>query len=130
MLDKALEQSRARSVIRRFPAAIADLGFKKHRGAGCVCVVDGNTWDVWLQKFRHQPAFRVAMSFTPHGSEKALVEFADIWTFRDSPAGRQFNFSIRWGDDAAERCLKEIRDFVQIVAIPWFRLQAAAMKRT
>jgi hypothetical protein len=129
MLDKALEQSRAKSVTRRFPAALADLGFKKHRGASCICIVDGDTWHVWLQKFRHQPAFRVAMSFTPHGSEKARVEFADKWTHLDSPAGRKFDFRIRWGDDAAERCLREIHDFVQVVAVPWFKSQADAAKR-
>lgn len=125
MLDKAVERSRAQSVTRRFPATLADLGFKKHRGASCICVVDGDTWLVWLQKFRSGPAFRVAMSFTPRGSERATVEFADRWTYRDSPAGRRFDFSIRWGEDAAERCLNEIRDFVQIVAVPWFKSQAS-----
>jgi hypothetical protein len=69
------------------------------------------------------------MSFTPHGSENSTVEFADKWTYRDSPAGRKFDFSIRWEDDAAERCLQEIRDFVVVVAVPWFESQAAAAKR-
>jgi hypothetical protein len=127
MLDKAVEQSRAKTVSRKFPALLADLGFEKQPGASCVRVTDGNTWHVWLQKFRHQPAFRVGMSFTPLGSEKS-IEFSDKWTFRDSPAGRQFDFNIRWEDDAAERCSQEICDFVVVVAMPWFESQAAAAK--
>ena len=129
VLDKATEQSRAKTVTRKFPAVLAALGFEKKAGASCIRMVDGDTWHVWLQKFRHQPALRVAMSFTPAGSEKSSVEFADKWTYRDSPAGRKFDFSIRWGDDAAERCLQEIHDFVEIVALPWFADQAAAAKR-
>jgi hypothetical protein len=129
MLDKAAEQSHAKAVTGKFPAMLADLGFEKKAGASCVRVVDGDTWHVWLQKFRRQPAFRVAMSFTPRGSEKSAVEFADKWTCGDSPAGRKFDFNIRWGDDAAERCLQEIRDFVEVVAVPWFEAQAATAKR-
>jgi hypothetical protein len=130
MLDKAVEQSRARTVTRKFPSILTDLGFEKKPRAGCVRVVDGNIWHVWLQKFRHLPAFRVAMSFTPQGSKKSAVEFSDKWTYRDSPAGRKFDFGIHWGDDAAERCLQEIRDFVVVVAVPWFESQADAATRT
>ncbi len=129
MLDKEVERSRAKVVTQKFPAMLAELGFEKKPGASSIRMVDGSRWHVWLQKFRHQPAFRVAMSFTPRGSEKANVEFADKWTYRDSPSGRKFDFSIRWEDDAAERCLREIRDFVELVAIPWFESQAAASKR-
>ncbi len=129
MLDKAVERFRAKTVTRKFPAMMAELGFEKQPGAGCVRVVDGNRWHVWLQKFSRQPAFRVAMSFTAQGSETSTVEFADRWTCRDSPAGRRFDFNIRWDVDAAERCLREIRSFVEVVAIPWFESQAADARR-
>ena len=129
MLDKAVEKYRTQLVKRKFAATLTDLGFEKKGGASCVRVVDGNTWHVWLQKFSRLPAFRVAMTFTPQVSEKRIIEFGDKWTYKDSPAGRKFDFSIRWGDDAAERCLREIRDFVQLVAVPWFESQAAAIRR-
>jgi hypothetical protein len=125
MLDKAIEQARARTVARKFPARLADLGFQKERGQSCIRMVDGNVWQVGLQKFRHQAAFRVWMKFTPRGSEKAAVEIADKWTYRNSPAGRKFDFSIHRGDEAAEHCLQEIRDFVETVAIAWFESQKA-----
>jgi len=128
MLDKAVEQSRARTVTRRLSAILVDLGFEKQMSGSCMRVVDGHRWHVWLQKFQNLPSFRVAMSFSPKGSEKWTVEFSDNWTYRDSPVGRRFDFNIRWGDDAEERCLREIHDFVQTVAVPWFEAQAAAVK--
>jgi hypothetical protein len=54
------------------------------------------------------------------------VEFADKYTFRDSPSGRRYDFSFRFGDDPAERCVGEIRDFIANVALPWFEQQALA----
>lgn len=128
MLDKTVEQSRAKYVARKFPTMLADLGFEKKRGASCMRVVDGHTWHVWLQKFRNQPAFRVAMSFKPADSERWVTEFADPWTYRGNQSGRQFDFSIRRGDDAADRCLSEIREFVELIALPWFARQSAAAK--
>jgi len=129
MLDKAIEQSRAKLVTQRFSAMLTDLGFEKKSGASCMRVVDGHTWHVWLQKFRHQPAFRIAMSFKPADGERWITEFADPWTYRGNPSGRQFDFSIRWGDDAPDRCLREIREFVEMIALPWFAKQSAAAKR-
>jgi hypothetical protein len=84
---------------------------------------------VWLQKFRNRAAFRVAMSFRAEPDGAWVTEFADRFTYRDSPTGRRFDFSVRWGDDAAERCLNEIRDFVRLVAVPWFEQQAADLGR-
>jgi hypothetical protein len=128
MLDKGEEQRRSRTVIRGFAAMLVDLGFVKDVGGSCIRLLGTATCKVWLQKFRKQPAFRVAMSFKASDASESVTEFGDRWTYRDSPAGRQFNFSIRWGDDAAERCLQEIHDFVETVAIPWFEAQAAASK--
>jgi hypothetical protein len=126
MLDKAVERSRANSVTRQLPGVLAKFGFEASASSGGAAVVDGHTWRVWLQKFRHQPAFRVAMSFTARDGQAPAVEFADRWTCRDSPAGRKFDFGLGGGDDAADRCLREIRDFVEVVAIPWFKSQAAS----
>jgi hypothetical protein len=126
MLDKAVERQRSRAVAGRLSAALADLGFSKDAGASCVRQLRGATCRVGLQKFRHQPAFRVVMSFAAPGQARPVVEFSDRWTYRDSPAGRRFDFGIRWGEDAAERCLREIREFVELVALPWFEARAVA----
>ena len=126
MLDAAEEQRRSRAVTRRLASTLTNLGFASGAGAGCVRPLGGGTCKVWLQKFRHQPAFRVAMSFAAPGRARPAVEFSDRWTYRDSPAGRRFDFDLRGGEDAAERCLREIRAFVEIVALPWFEAQAAA----
>ena len=126
MLDKAVELSRARTVSRRLSGILVDLGFEKQVGGKSVRVVDGHRWHVGIHKLRHLPEFRVQMSFALKGSDNWTVEISDKWTCRDSPAGRRFDFNIRWGDDAEERCLREIHDFVQIVAVPWFEAQAAA----
>ena len=66
------------------------------------------------------------MSFEPSGSvgKDRVVTFSDAYTYKDSPSGRKYDFGIRWGDDAVERCVAEIRDFVENVAIPWFDDQA------
>jgi len=65
------------------------------------------------------------MSFHPAGGRGA-TEFSDKYTYRDAPGGRRYDFSIRFGDVPASRCLSEIREFVKNVAIPWFEAQAAS----
>jgi len=114
--------------MRRLAETLAPLGFSKDVGASCRRSTGHAVCRVWLQKFRHQPAFRVAMSFKPSPEAAWVTEFADRWTYRDSPAGRQFDFGIRFGDDAADRCLSEIQDFVETVALPWFEAQAKAAR--
>ncbi len=125
-MNKATEQRRASSVKRRLPTALRDLGFTKGPGGSCVRVIDGHSCQVGLQKFRHEAAFRVIFSFQPAGCEQAdcVVEFSDPYTYRDSPSGRKYDFGIRWGDDAADRCITEIREFVEDVALPWFAEKA------
>jgi hypothetical protein len=130
-MDKTTEQQRARSVKRNLPMVLRDIGFSKGAGGSCVLVLDGHTCRVGLQKFRYQPAFRVIISFERRGSEDRdiAVEFSDAHTYRDSPSGRKFDFGIPWGDNAVERCLAEIRDYVANVAIQWFRAQSRAVAR-
>jgi len=125
-MDKAIEQQRARSINRRLPTGLRDLGFKKGAGGSCVRVIDGHLCRVGLQKFVHRPAFRVILSFEPgkDDGEDYVVEFSDLYTYKDSPSGRKYNFGIRWGDDAVERCIAEIHDFVENVGLAWFAKQA------
>lgn len=100
------------------------LGFARQTAGAYVLVQSEQVSRVWLQKFAHQPAFRVWTSFQANTTSKPVVESSDRFTYRDSPAGRQFDFSVRFADDAAERCLSEIREFVETVAIPWLNEQA------
>ena len=44
MLDKAVEQSRARTVSRRLSGILVDLGFEKQVSGKSVRVVDGLRW--------------------------------------------------------------------------------------
>jgi hypothetical protein len=48
------------------------------------------------------------------------------WLTRTGSGWGPFNFNIRRGDDAACTCLRENRDFVEVVALPWFLEQSAA----
>ncbi len=126
MMDKTEEHRRTAAVKRRFPAALQALGFIRDKG-GCSRDLDGHRCRIWLQKFRHMPQFRVAMSFHPAGGDDSrwVTEFADAWTYKDSPGGRKYDFGIRWGDDAVDRCLREVHDFVENVAISWFAERAS-----
>jgi len=128
MLDKKIEQARARAISRRFAQTIANSGFQKKDGA-CVLFKEGAICKVWLQKLRSGPVFRVAMSFYTPEAVTPVVEFADKWTYRDSPSGRKFNFEFRTGEDSVEHCLDEIREFVKTVALPWFEAQATMAKK-
>lgn len=127
-LSKDSEKRRAAAVKRRFRATITSLGFSDGPGGGCVKNIGGHTCRVWLQKFVHQPAFRVAMSFSPVDGREGdwTIEFADRWTYKDSHGGRKYDFGIQRGGDeeSIERCLGEIRDFVENVAMVWFEEQA------
>ena len=125
MFDKAIEQQRTREVVRGFALSLADLGFVPYSRAGCVRMYGSTTARVWLQKFSGMPKFRVVMSFQAAGDKRRITECGDRFTYRGSPAGRKFDFNIRWGDDASDRCLREIRAFVEVVAMPWFEKQAA-----
>jgi len=129
-IEQSIEQARMKEVRQRFVSLLADLGFERKASASCGRVVDGNLWLVWIQQLQHEGVFRVAMSFIPANGGGRVVEFADRWTGGDSPAGRRFDFGIRGGDDVVERCLREIRDFVEVVAMPWFAGRAEAVKVT
>ena len=81
---------------------------------------------LWLQKFVRMPAFRVAMSFIPDGDQnRSVTEFGDRYTYKDSPAGRQFRFHFVRSEDAVEVCVREIEAFAREVALPWFRVHLA-----
>jgi hypothetical protein len=119
--DKTEEESRARAIRRKFPALVEPLGFTKMPEGGCAREFHGRSCRIDLQKFRHQAAFRVWFyMYSPDPSEtKPIVECSDSWTIRDGPGPKTYNFGIRWGDDAVDRCLFEIEHFVVNVVIPW-----------
>jgi len=125
-MDKCIEKQRARAVVQRFPRVMRELGFSNVGRGGYTFQLDGHTCHVGLQKFTHQPAFRIIMSFEPSGGSRAdlVCEVSDPHTYRDTPSGRKYDFNIRWGDDAVERCVAELADFVRNVAMPWFVEQA------
>ena len=129
-MDKLTEKNRASEVKRRFPAILRELGFTKSYGASGVRIVDGHTCKVGLQKFRHQSAFRIIMSIEPKGEKEGsrIIDYSDKYTYRDSPSGKIYDFGIRWGDKAAEKCANEIRDFIENVALPWFVRQAGNLE--
>ncbi len=127
-MDKPTEQQRARSVKRQLAAALSDLGFAAGGHDSCTIIIGDHICTIGLQKFRHQPAFRVLYSVQPVGGTRddSVVQFSDPYTYRNNPSGRQFDFGIRWGDEPVSHCLSEIHDFVRDVAIPWATSLAAS----
>ena len=125
-MEKQEETRRAKSVKRRLPTVLKDLGYQPQSQGGCIKTVGGATCRVGLQKLSFDALFRVILSFEPPGGNEdaTIFEVSDPHTCTDSPSGRKYNFNIRWGDDAVDRCLREIHDFVMNVADPWFEHQA------
>jgi len=129
-MDKAREQAIAAAVRSGLRPAMRTLGYTPQGTGAFVRAVDGHVCKVWLQKFRHQAAFRVAMTFEPDGDmNRSVTEFGDRWTYKDSPSGRKYMFHFLRSEDAAEFCIREVESFVSEVASPWFENHLAQAKR-
>jgi hypothetical protein len=129
-MDKARESAIATQVLRGLRHVLPQQGFDAETSRSFILTVDGYACVVWLQKFRRQAAFRVAMTFRPAGEPGGgVTEFADRYTYKDSPSGRKYRFHFLRSNDAAEVCIREVEAFVREVAAPWFQDRIAEVKQ-
>ena len=121
-MDKAIEKARASAVLRGLAPEMKRLGFQRDGSRAYQILLDGHACVIWLQKFSHMPAFRVAMTFRPRGSntQQHLTEFSDSWERRD----RKYNFRLHSSEETVSRCIADVVAFVEEIALPWFQQHA------
>jgi len=114
-----------RRIMRLIEPSIHQMGFLKHRQFGYVRPQpDKSEWRLLLSVPTHDCVYRICPSIMHADGSTILGPSSNAYEAPNSPNNTRYNFRFHVDADTHDRCAKNILQWLNEVAFPWFRSQS------